>query len=147
MANKSTWALVCSVSRARILRGLEPTVAPRPNDLALRARQANLRAYVNGRIGGEWPGAGAEPGPLACLRADERIFAAEIAVLLNAHRLAGEFSRLAVISPPAMLALLRDEFPAGLRRVLEFELAMDLLREEEADLLRRVTRLVNGGGS
>lgn len=146
MAGKSTWALVCSVSRARILRGLEPMPAPRPNDLKLRARQENLRAYVAGRIGPERPGARAELAPLACLRADERLFAAEIAALLDAHRLAGEFSRLAVISSPPMLTLLREEFPAGLRRTLVVELAMDLLREEEADLRRQVTRLVNGSG-
>jgi hypothetical protein len=144
MVGNSTWALVCSVSRARILRGLAPLPAPRPNDLKLRARQDNLRAFVAGRMGPVPPAAGAELSPWDCLRADERLFAAEIAALLDAHRLAGEFSHLAVVSPPAMLALLREAFPAGLRQALVLELAMDLLREDGDALRRRVARLVNG---
>jgi hypothetical protein len=147
MVGKSTWALVCSTSRARILRGLEPMPAPRPSDLKLRARQENLRAYVAGRVvpAREEAGVDGPLSPSACLRADERVFAAEIAALLDAHRRAGEFCRLAVISPPAMLAVLRNEFPPGLRRTLVCELPRDLLREDEADLRGRVTRLVNCG--
>lgn len=144
MVGKSTWALVCSASRARILRGLEPVPAPRQSELKLRARQDNLRALVAGRIGPVPPVAGAAASPWDCLRADERLFAAEIAALLDAHRLAGEFSGLAVVSPPAMLALLREAFPLGLRRAFVLELAMDLLREDGDALRRRVARLVNG---
>jgi hypothetical protein len=144
MVGNSTWALVCSVSRARILRGVDPMPAPRPNDLKLRARQDNLRAFVAGRIGPEPLGPGTELPLLDCLRADERLFAAQIAVLLDAHRLAGEFSHLAIVSPPAMLALLRAEFPEGLRRTLVLELALDLLREDGDALRSRVARLVNG---
>lgn len=144
MSGTCTWALVCSTSRARILRGLEPTCAPRPSELKLRARQENLRAFVTGRIGSGRTASLTPSAAQAWLRADERMFAAEIAALLETHRLAGEFSRLAVCSPPAMLALLREEFPVGLRRALVVELAADLLGAEGSVLLRRIAGLRDG---
>jgi hypothetical protein len=140
----TAWTLVCSQSRARVLRASGPVRVPRAAELVLRAREEHLRAGVLGLRGGA-AAVSAPPVPPTSpgewLRADERAFAAEIATLLDAHRCAGDFDRLAAIGPAPMLALLRERYPPGLRRVVVAEWERDLIGLDTDALHRAVARL------
>lgn len=140
-ASTATWAVICGPSRARILRGLD-AAGPRRVALTLRARQENLRRLVAVPTG-RWLG-GPDPGAArACLDADLRSFAAGIAALLEAHRLAGDFAWLVITAPTPMLPLLHEACAPGLHGCVLAELAADLVATGEEDLRRRLAALIS----
>lgn len=139
MNRSKHWFLFASATRGRIVRGL-----PEPGHLA----QSELLVLEPGRnLGtivrhGAGPGSGlngrpptpkAGPGP-ELLRGNEREFVRAIFVVLEAHRLAGDFERLSIFAPPRMLALLREEMPHRLRPMITAEYPKDLTGIPETQL-------------
>jgi hypothetical protein len=140
MATPSTWALVANPVRARILRALEagPDGGQPPGELVERCRSLHLLTELSRPPSGDAPeGAGAE-----AVAADLRAFARDLARLLDTHRLAGDFARLAVFAPHGMLHHLRAQMSSGLRACVVLERASDLTARDPAELRRVVGHAV-----
>ena len=107
--------------RARVLRAPSPQGGAPPAELVIRARRHGLRALMDR--------AGVDLGPgRALLEADERQFAGEVVALLEAHRVSGEFDRLAVIATPRICARLRECLTDRLAALICLERGGDLVR-------------------
>lgn len=149
------WILVMNATRARILRGLPGAMPPAavsgpangtawPAELVVRARQPYLRELLSGAAAAP-PGALLPRGRAAAdwrrpLDADEALFCRQVSMMLEAHRLAGDFDRLAVFAAPDMLERLHEAMPAGLRERVTAEIAENLVALSEAALSGRIAQ-------
>lgn len=75
------------------------------------------------------------------VRDDERAFASLLTQVLDSHRRAGDFDRLAVVAAPRMLGDLRHAFTNALRSVTIREVARDLTRMPSAELREALAAL------
>jgi protein required for attachment to host cells len=144
MMRPRIWALVSNGVRARVLRGLEGTHAEDPLELVSKARSEHLLAALSDRSG-DGPPAGlrtADP-----VRRDMLEFAREMLDMLERHRRAGDFDRLAILAEPRMLAILRQELPATLHKVLILERAAGLIHLSEPELRDAVRRMLRAGSA
>ncbi len=131
-----TWALVMNGVRSRILRGLANVDGEEHVEIVSHASLRHTRDVLAGL---------SDPSDQerrytesnAVVR-DMQDFAAEIGDMLEQHRRAGDFARLAVFATPRMLAILRTELPATLRKAVVLELPMDLINLPERELRERV---------
>ena len=78
-----------------------------------------------------------EPGSDPVLR-EMQDFAKETAEVLDRHRQAGDFARLAVFAEPKMLGILRAECPAALWATVFLDLPTNLISLPERELRDRV---------
>jgi protein required for attachment to host cells len=133
MSKRETWALVTDGVRARILRGVEGR-AGTTVELVSKTSSAHLRALLaeekERTLGGE------------AVRRDMRDFARETLRLLDQHRLAGDFDRLAIFAPAAMLGFLRETMPPGLRTAVAAEVAANLVHAPADELRAAVHRVL-----
>lgn len=149
MQDDSIWVLVLNATRARILWGTHRNGAVQDTRLVLRSENRKLRSFLTGG-----PGRGIAPGrvgrrvsvatDLNPLRDDAHAFVREVIAVLEAHRRAGDFNRLAIFSPPEMLAILRAELPGALKAQLVVEAEENLVQEPEAVLMNVVAQEVFG---
>lgn len=145
MRGSRTWALVMNGVRARILRGVEDGDGEDPVELVSRAPSTHLRDVMADKPGRSFSsGASAtgrrsavEMGSDPILR-DMQDFAGETATLLEKHRRAGDFARLAVFAEPKMLGILRKESPATLWATVFLDMPLNLIGLSELDLRSRV---------
>jgi protein required for attachment to host cells len=139
-----TWALVTNGSRCRILRGVgggEGALA----ELVLRCESRNLRDIMSDKAGravvskrGNRRSAMAYASdPIA---EDRREFIRQIIALLESHRRAGDFSRLAVFAEHDMLGHLRQLLPQSLVAMLVCEVPKNLLHLSAQELAEAVAR-------
>lgn len=131
MQKLPTWALVANQARARILRGLEQPLEPAcpPTELVYRAGSARLLACLcrdQADVTAETE--------VAAINADRGQFARELAAFLNAHRLAGDFVRLALWAPERLIRVLVPEMPAALHASVCLMVACDLTGLGETEL-------------
>lgn len=140
-----TWALVANEVRARILRGLEDT-GPEPfppTELVMRSRFVCLRVALTESSGrglalirdSHRAGMDLCRDPVA---ADRTCFAQEIGSVLDRHRAARDFTRLAIFAPPRMLATLTVAMPPAVLRTIVIEDPCDLLLLAEEELRRTI---------
>ena len=147
MSRRHTWVLVMSSTRARILRNLEDPGEETPVELVSRAAATHLRDALSqpaGRsIASDHSGrrSAIEPGSDPVLR-DMQDFAEETAALLEQHRHAGDFTRLAVFAEPKMLGILRAECPAALWAMVFLDQPLNLIALSPHDLRARVEELI-----
>lgn len=133
MQRDRLWSLVLNGTRARILRGLKPGEGAHPSELVLRAEHRRLR-----KILAEGAGPGADPAdPMA---ADQRDFIHQVIAVLETHRLAGDFDRLAVFAAPEALAMWRREVPDRLAARVIHEGSQNLIHLPARDLAQAVGR-------
>lgn len=143
MSGSRTWALVMNGVRARILRGVENSDGEDPIEIVSRATSTHLREIMSDKAGRTFPSDGEgqrsamEPGSDPILR-DMQDFAAETVEVLERHRRAGDFARLAVFAEPKMLGILRAEFPSTLRAAVFLDLPLNLVSVPERELRERV---------
>ncbi|MFC2969177.1 host attachment protein [Acidimangrovimonas pyrenivorans] len=132
-----------NTSRARILRGLDGARAdgrapPSGAELVMRADHRHLRAALD-LDGAAMP----PPGDGAtALDRDSEAFVHAVLTLLDTHRRAADFDRLAVIAPPEMMDILEREMSPLLRRRLARAWAVDPIGLSSEALLR----IVRDGG-
>lgn len=130
-------------ARARILRGVEDNDGEDTVELVSRASSTHLRDIMTDKPGRSFasgaPGrrSAIEMGSDPILR-DMQEFAGETADLLEKHRRAGDFARLAVFAEPKMLGILRKECPATLWATVILDLPMNLIALPERELRLRV---------
>ncbi|WP_127904243.1 host attachment protein [Solirhodobacter olei] len=147
------WILVMNATRARILRGLPgalslagtsglPGGAAGQAELVVRARQPYLREVLSGAAMA--PAAVVPRGHASAvdwrrpLDADESLFCRQVSMMLESHRLAGDFDQLAVFAVPDILEQLHQAMPAGLRDRVMAEIAKNLVALSEVDLSWRI---------
>ncbi|WP_116134732.1 host attachment protein [Tropicimonas sp. IMCC34043] len=143
MRGSRTWALVMNAVRARILQGVGDGDGEGAVELVSRARSTHLRDIMTDKPGRSFSSGATgrrsaiEMGSDPILR-DMQDFASETAELLEKHRRAGDFARLALFAEPKMLGILRKEFPATLWATVFLDLPLNLIALSERDLRARV---------
>jgi protein required for attachment to host cells len=139
--------LVTNGAQARILRDVEHADAVEPVELVSREPLTHLRDIMSDKPGRSFASrargrrSAMEPGSDPVLRVMQD-FAAETAEYLEKHRLAGDFSRLAVLAEPKMLGVLRSTFPAGLWATVFLDLPINLTTLPDRELGARVLDLI-----
>ena len=142
MNGSRTWALVMNGVRARILRGVANGDGEDHVEIVSRAALRHMRDMLARQTG---PGVDREDTEGDSVARDMQEFAAETGEVLEQHRRAGDFARLAVFAEPRMLAVLRAELPATLRKAVVLELPLNLITLPERELRQRVrAHLLNG---
>lgn len=140
MSADHVWALVTNGMRAHILRDLEPgDFEPEPLDLVMRAQADRLRAHVDGSATSP-PDAMSEPREI--LQADLDPFAVEVAAELDRHRLAGDFTSLAVFAPQVVVRALNRQMTPGLASTIFLEHPPILLSIDERTLRETVRHAI-----
>jgi protein required for attachment to host cells len=137
------WALVLNTTRARILRGLRKDLRQGASELVLRAPHRALRDIMADKPGRTATSSGG--GRRAAMEyasdpvlEDARAFVAEVVVVLETHRKAGDFDQLAIFASADMLGMLRKQMTDGLQAIVTHETAKNLLHLSEPDLMRIV---------
>jgi protein required for attachment to host cells len=139
-----TWALVTNGARCRILRGVgggEATLA----ELVLRSESRNLRDIMSDKAGRSVVSKGASRRSAMAyagdpIAEDRREFIRQIIALLESHRRAGDFSRLAVFAEHDTLGLLRQMLPRTLVDMVICEVPKNLLQLSTQELAEAVAR-------
>ena len=136
---KTTYVLIADGARARLFVVEEGTAALKPA-LGQEFIGTNLpsREIGSDRPGRSFDSAGSgrhamEP-PTDPHRHAERVFAQEVAAVLEDARRRSEFRHLVVVAPPKALGDLRAEFSAALRDLVMAELPKDLTKVPSHDL-------------
>ena len=76
---------------------------------------------------------------------DQREFIRQVIALLESHRRAGDFDRLAVFADQDMLGHLRQMMPRPLHEMVICEVAKNLLHLPTAELSDTIVRELNDG--
>lgn len=144
-----TWALVADSAQARILCGLEEAGpgAEVPAELVITPQYPGIDAAYTDKPGRSFASGSsgrrsAVEESTDLVQAELADFAREIATLLDQHRQAGDFGRLAVFAGEKMLGHLRKAMPAGLQGAVFVEQAINLAQLSEHELRQRVQNLI-----
>ena len=143
--NLRTWALVLNGTRCRILRGISGRGDDTPAELVLRFEARNLRDIMSDKPGRSFASMGGgrrsamdyNSDPLV---EDQRDFIRQIIALLESHRRAGDFDRLAVFADHDMLGHLRKMMPQSLADLVIYEVPKNLLHLSPQELAEAVSR-------
>ena len=143
--NLRTWALVLNGTRCRILRGISGRGDDTPAELVLRFEARNLRDIMSDKPGRSFASMGGgrrsamdyNSDPLV---EDQRDFIRQIIALLESHRRAGDFDRLAVFADHDMLGHLRKMIPQSLANLVIREVPKNLLHLSPQELAEAVSR-------
>jgi protein required for attachment to host cells len=145
-----TWILVLNGARCRILRGVSGSVDEVPSELVLRSESRKLRDIMSDKPGRSFASMGGgrrsamEYGsdPVA---EDQREFIRQIIALLESHRRAGDFDKLAIFAEHDMLGQLREMMPQTLADLVIREVPKNLLHLSAQDLAEAVLRGLRDG--
>jgi protein required for attachment to host cells len=141
-----------NATRARILRGLDPVPDPAAAELVMRTEAHRLKDIMADKPGRSFAShGGGRRSAMAYgsdpLEEDERVFARQVLALLESHRLASDFERLAIIAEPGVLGRLRQEMPARLRELVVAEVPKNLLHLTPRELPEAVLHEIEGAGA
>jgi len=145
-----TWALVMNGARCRILRGPSARADEAHAELVLRSEARNLREIMSDKPGRSFASKGGgrrsameyASDPIA---EDQKEFIRQVISLLESHRRAGEFDRLAVFAEHEMLGRLRQMMPKTLTDMVILEVPKNLLHLSVQELADVVSSELNGG--
>ncbi|MBC7478019.1 MAG: host attachment protein [Pseudorhodobacter sp.] len=137
-------------ARCRILRGVTGRAADAPAELVLRSEARNLRDIMSdkpGRLvtsngGVRRSGMDYASNPIA---EDQREFVRQIIALLESHRRAGDFDRLAIFAEHEMLGHLRQLMPETLADLVVREVPKYLLHYSVQELAEMVALALQDG--
>lgn len=147
-----TWALVMNGARCRILRGVSERNDDTPSELVLRSESRNLRDIMSDKPGRSFASSGGgrrsameySSDPVA---EDQREFIRQIIALLESHRRAGDFDKLAIFAEHDILGHLRQMMPQSLADRVIREVPKNLLHLSTQELAEAVSRgLPDGTG-
>lgn len=142
-----TWALVLNSARCRILRGLGADGGEVPAELVLRSESRHLRDIMSDKPGRSFASAGggrrsAMEYASDQIAEDRRDFLRQVIALLESHRCAGDFDRLAVFAEHDMLGYLRQMIPRALADLVILEEPKNLLHLSVQELAEVVSHEV-----
>lgn len=145
-----TWALVVNAARCRILRRVGNNGTDAPAELVLRSEARSLREIMSDKPGRAFSSMGGgrrsameyAGDPIA---EDQREFIRQIIALLESHRRAGDFDRLAVFAEHDMLGHLRQMMPQTLSDLVIREVPKNLLHLSAQELAEAVSHALQDG--
>lgn len=148
--NADTWALMLNGALCRVLRGVSGRGADAPAELVLRSESRNLRDIMSDKPGRSFSSAGGgrrsameySSDPLV---EDQREFIRQVMDLLESHRRAGDFDKLAVFAEHDMLGHLRKMMPRTLADLVIREVPKNLLHLSAQELAEAVSRELQDG--
>lgn len=145
-----TWVLVLNGARCRILRGVSGKGEDAPSELVLRSESRHLRDTMSDKPGRSFaPGRGGRRSAMEHgsdpLAEDQREFIRQIIALLESHRRAGDFAKLAIFAEHDMLGQLRQLMPQTLAERVIREEPKNLLHLSAQDLADVVSRELQDG--
>lgn len=140
-----TWALVINGGRCRILRGLAKKGDDAVAELVLRCESRHLRDIMSDRPGRSFSSKGGgrrsameyASDPIA---EDQREFIRQVITLLESHRRAGDYDKLAAFAEHDMLGHLRQLMPRTLADIVIREVPKNLLHLSPQELAEAVAR-------
>jgi protein required for attachment to host cells len=147
-----TWALVLNGARCRILRGVSGRGDDVPAELVLRSESRKLRDIMSDKPGRSFAsGGGARRSAMEYgsdpVAEDQREFIRQIIALLESHRRAGDFDKLAIFAEHDMLGHLRQMMPQALADLVIREVPKNLMHLSAQELAEAVSRgLPDGSG-
>jgi protein required for attachment to host cells len=143
MKVEKTWILVADAGHARVLEQ-----SGRQGDLTLvegldlshpLAKSSDMvRDSLPRTFDSVGPGRHAITPKSDPHRAEKKVFAKELAQVLDAGADKKSYDQLIIIAPPQMLGDLRPHLSEGVRRRLQRELLLDLTNASNAEIARRV---------
>lgn len=148
--NSKKWALVINGARCRILRGISDRGHDAPAELVLRSESRNLREIMSDKPGRSFSSMGGgrrsameyASDPVA---EDQREFIRQVISLLESHRRAGDYDKLAIFAEHDMLGLLRQMLPQSLAGLVIREVPKNLLHHSAQELAEIVSRELQNG--
>jgi protein required for attachment to host cells len=148
--NARTWALAINSSRSRIVRGLGQEADGAPVELVLRSEARHLRDIMSDKPGRSFASTGGgrrsamdyAGDPIA---EDQREFIRQVIAVLDSHRRAGEFDKLAVFAEHDMLGHLRQMLPQTLRDMVICEVPKNLLHLSPHELPKVISHELQHG--
>lgn len=148
--NSNTWGLAINSARCRIVRGLSDRDDGVPAELVLRSEARSLRDIMADKPGRSFASKGGgrrsameyASDPVA---EDQREFVRQVIALLESHRLAGEFDKLAIFAEHDILGHLRQLMPKSYRDIVICEVPKNLLHLSEQELPKAILRELADG--
>jgi protein required for attachment to host cells len=145
-----TWALAINSTRCRILRGLSPDEEGSLAELVLRSEARNLRDIMADKPGRSFASAGggrrsAMEYSSDLIAEDQRDFVRQAIAVLESHRRAGDFERLAVFAEHNMLGHLRQLMPPALHDMVICEVPKNLVQLSTQELPKAISRELKDG--
>lgn len=147
-----TWVLVVNGARCRILRGIPEGGDDALAELVLRSESRNLRDIMSDKPGRSFASAGG--GRRSAMEyagdpivEDQQEFIRQIIALLECHRRAGDFEKLAVFAEHDMLGHLRRMMPRTLADLVIREVPKNLLHHSAQELADVVSRELRNGSN
>lgn len=149
-ASSKTWVLLLNGARCRVLRGISGKSEDTPTELVLRSEARNLRQIMSDKPGRSFSSAGGgrrSAMEYACdpITEDQREFIRQVISLLESHRRAGDFDRLAVFAEPDMLGQLRHMIPPALAQLVFRQVPKNLLHLSVKELEEVLPRELQNG--
>ena len=145
-----TCALVINGARCRILRGLATRGDDALAELVLRSESRNLRDIMSDKPGRSFASMGG--GRRSAMEyasdpvsEDQREFIRQVIALLESHRRAGDFDRLAIFAEHDMLGHLRQLMPHSLRDKVIREVPKNFLHLPAQELSEVVAQELQDG--
>ncbi len=138
------WALVINSARARVVRGVVPHGQAPAVELVMKAEARHLRDIMSDKPGREFSSASTgrrssmeyHSDPVA---EDRREFIGQALAMLESHRRAGEFDKLAIFAEHDVLGDLRQMLPDALRAMVVCEVPKNLVHLSVEDLTKAIT--------
>jgi protein required for attachment to host cells len=145
-----TWALVLNSARCRILRGEAAKGDDTLAELVLRSESRHLRDIMSDKPGRSIASTGGgrrsameyASDPLV---EDQHDFIRQVLALLECHRRAGEFDKLALFAEHKMLGHLRQMMPQTLVDLVICEVPKNLVHLSAEELAEAVSRELQHG--
>ena len=142
------WVLVADGAHARIVRNAfhHSEMGEPLEELVFSAPHKRLREIMADKPGRAFASADSRSRSAMEYRSDpvheeQQAFAGMLVSVLEEHRLASDFDRLAIIAAPRMLGDLRDAMPAGLSEITVAEVPKDLTKLTDLELREAIAQL------
>jgi protein required for attachment to host cells len=148
--NLKTWAVVLNGTRCRVVRGLPAKEEGAPSELVLRSQSRNLRQIMADKPGRSFSSTGGgrrsameySSDPIA---EDQKEFIRQVVALLESHRCAGDFDKLAIFAKHDMLGHLRQLMPQSMHHMVIHEVPKNLVQLPASELLEVISREIGNG--
>lgn len=144
------WALAINSTQARVIRGFGSGEDPAPAELALHTEMRKPGDVMSDKPGRSFASHGGGRRSAIEYASDpvaegQRDFIRQVIALLETHRRADDFDRLAIFAEHDMLGLLRQLLPQSLQALVVCEVPKNLLHLSEHELPKTILQELKDG--
>lgn len=137
------WALAINSTQARVVRGFASGENAAPPELALKTEMQKPRDVMSDKPGRSFASKGGGRRSAMEYASDtvvegQRDFIRQVIQLLESHRRAGDFEKLAIFAEHDMLGLMRQMLPNSLSALVIMEVPKNLLHLSEHELPKAI---------